>query len=423
MVNLIKFIHTADIHFGVENYGKIDPETGLNYRFLDFVKAFNFCVNAAIKNDVDLFIIAGDAYKTANPTPTQQKFLLQALLQLQKHDIQIAIVVGNHDYPVSFGKAHALDVYSNLPVEGFHVFSSVESKLIQTKSGPVQVVGVAWPSRQILRGCNFDKNLSNFEIVKKISQVTSEKIKKICLKLDEKIPTILTGHLTVDQGVFSGSEKKAIFGNDPLFSCSDLTVSPVDYVALGHLHRYQNLNKNEKVPVVYSGSLERIDFGELRDEKGFCLGEIGLENGEKKCAYKFLPVPTRKMIQISVKLESGKDFTQQICDQVKTYNLFGAIVKLVYFLPQGSKDTTNSSQVMHALKDAWFIASVIPVHSPLTRNLRSNGLENIELDNLLKIHFQNRFKDDEKKVENFIAKSKSLLDEFEKDEMTKESKI
>ncbi|MFS8506793.1 MAG: hypothetical protein LVQ75_01505 [Candidatus Babeliales bacterium] len=53
---MIKVIHTADIHFGMENYGKIDPETGIHTRLLDFEKALNFCIDYAIEQEVDLFL-------------------------------------------------------------------------------------------------------------------------------------------------------------------------------------------------------------------------------------------------------------------------------------------------------------------------------------------------------------------------------
>jgi DNA repair protein SbcD/Mre11 len=79
---MIRFIHTADVHFGMENYGKIDAQTGIHSRLLDFKQSFDRCIDYAINQNVDLFVFAGDAYKTANPTPTQQKLLMQSLLRL-----------------------------------------------------------------------------------------------------------------------------------------------------------------------------------------------------------------------------------------------------------------------------------------------------------------------------------------------------
>ncbi len=124
---MIRFIHTADIHFGMENYGKIDPTTGIHTRLLDFQKALDFCIDYALKENVDFFLFSGDAYKTINPTPTQQRLLLKCFLRLQQANIPLVIIVGNHDNPLSFGKANTLDLFSDLPLSGFHVMAKPTS--------------------------------------------------------------------------------------------------------------------------------------------------------------------------------------------------------------------------------------------------------------------------------------------------------
>jgi len=144
---MIKFIHTADIHFGMENYGRIDPVTGIHSRLLDFKQSLDQCIDYAIEQHVDLFVFAGDAYKTAHPSPTQQKLLMGCFMRLYKANIPVVITVGNHDNPLSFGKANALDIFAHLPVDGFYVCSKPQSITIQTKSGPVQIVGIPWPNR------------------------------------------------------------------------------------------------------------------------------------------------------------------------------------------------------------------------------------------------------------------------------------
>lgn len=392
---MIKVLHTADVHIGVENYGRIDNSTGLHSRLLDFAKTLNFCIDKAIDEDVDLFILAGDAYKTAVPTPTHQKILFNALLRLQVAGIQVVIVVGNHDHPVSFGRAHALDIYSDLPMDGFYVFSKPEIKNILTKRGIVQVVGIPWPSRQNLvaksdlRYKEFDK------VTTHISCSVAEIIKNLASQLDQSLPAVLTGHLTVNNGVFSGSEKRAVFGNDPLFTPGELAIAPFNYVALGHLHRYQSLNLKGQTPVVYSGSLDRIDFGEVRDSKGFVIVEIDTIKETEKLIHRFANVnfiqtPVREMVVINVFLEkeSSDPFTKQILAEIKKYDLVGSIVKLFYHIPSGAVDTVDLGLINKALEDAWFIVGVIPVviQQQSSRNQRTLGknLESLVPEDLLK---------------------------------------
>ena len=70
---MIKLLHFADLHLGVENYGRIDPATGLSTRLVDFLRAYDQVVDYALENDISLVIFAGDAYKTRDPNPTYQR--------------------------------------------------------------------------------------------------------------------------------------------------------------------------------------------------------------------------------------------------------------------------------------------------------------------------------------------------------------
>ena len=368
---MIKFFHVADTHFGVENYGKIDHGTGMHSRFLDFVKSFERCVDQAVESKIDFFLFCGDAYKTAYPTPTQQKQFLRLLFKLQQAKIPVVSIVGNHDHPLSFGKTHALDIFNTVPLEGLHVFSKPGVIKLETKSGPVQVVGIPWPMRHNIMTKKEHRHKDPSEIAAYISEKVGVIIRDFASKLDSDIPAVLAGHLTVSSGVFSGSEKCAIFGSDPVLLPSQLAIEPFDYVALGHLHRHQNLNKDGRVPVVYSGSTERIDFGERREEKGFCSVVI---NSKKKwgerCSYEFVKIETRPMVQIEVALESGKNQTRQLVEAIEKHEIDGAIVKIVYHISGDSTDKVDLLAVQRACSLAMCVASITPVRKQASRERR-----------------------------------------------------
>ena len=139
---MITFVHTADIHFGMENYGHIDPTTGIHTRLHDFAQSLHVCIDSAIERSVDFFLFCGDAYKTHHPTQTQQRMLFECLLRLYKAQIPVVIVIGNHDNPLSFGKAHALHLFGQLPLDGFYVIDKPSILNLQTKNGMVQIVGI-----------------------------------------------------------------------------------------------------------------------------------------------------------------------------------------------------------------------------------------------------------------------------------------
>ena len=68
-----KILHFADAHIDMANYGRHDAQTGLPVRVMDFLKSLDTIVDAAIEEQVDLVLFAGDAYKDRNPAPTFQR--------------------------------------------------------------------------------------------------------------------------------------------------------------------------------------------------------------------------------------------------------------------------------------------------------------------------------------------------------------
>ena len=384
---MIRFIHTADIHFGMENYGRIDPTTGIHTRLLDFERALNFCIDYALEQQVDFFLFSGDAYKTINPTPTQQHLLLKCFLRLQQAGIPLVIIVGNHDNPLSFGKSNTLDVFNDLPLDGFHVIAKPTQLTLQTKGGPVNIVGIPWPSRSNIAVNINHAYKSAALLTQHIANSVSALIAHYAQNLDDSIPAVLAGHLTVSSGIFSGSEKRAIYGNDPVLLPSQLALAPFDYVALGHLHRYQNLNPNGYPAIVYSGSIERIDFGERKEEKGFCVVTI-----EKKdvTSHEFIKTPARPFIQVEVKLTDNQDQTTQLLDALKKHDLRDAIVKILYHVPPRKKDTVDLQIIIRACEHAMHVVSITPIHAPETREKRTTMNISMDLKTLLSTYFDTK---------------------------------
>lgn len=405
---MIQFIHTADVHFGMENYGKIDQKTGIHTRLLDFAHAFNFCIDTAIEKQVDFFLFSGDAYKTAHPSPTQQKLLVQALLRLHKANIPTIIVVGNHDNPLSFGKANSLDIFGSLPLDGFYVIAKPMVVNLVTKNGPVNILGIPWPTRNSLSIDNRHVYKSAAEITTYISRAVTHIVAEEARHLDPEVPAVLAGHLTVSSGIFSGSEKRAIYGTDPTFLPSQLAIAPFDYVALGHLHRYQNLNPHGYPAVVYSGSIDRIDFGERKEEKGFCLVTI-----EKKgsTSHEFIKTPIRPFIQIEVKLTPEQNQTEVIVQAIRKQSIAGAVVKIVYHVPESVRDTVDLKKIQYACESAMYLVGIIPVRINPVRERRIGAVKTtMDLSSLLSTYFDSK-PDLKSKKDALIEKALMLAQE------------
>ena len=376
---MITFVHTADIHFGMENYGRVDPQTGIHTRLLDFKKSLETCIDDAIARNVDLFLFSGDAYKTAYPSPTQQRLLMELFFKLFAANIPVVIVVGNHDQPLSFGKTNAIDVFSQVPIGGFHVFSKPGILRLVTKNGPIQIVGIPWPTRHNVITKDEHRTCKSTEITAYLAEQVGSIITTFAEQLNPDEPAVLAAHLTVSNGIFSGSEKCAVYGSDPLFLPSSLAHPAFDYVALGHLHRYQNLNPNGYPAVVYAGSIDRIDFGERKETKGYCI--VKIETGcdpdhaagrkyRTSGSHEFVPLKTRPFIQVDVELPPGSDHTAIVLAAIGQYDITDAIVKIKYYINEDGPDLVDLSAITAALKPALYVAGIVPVRAPRQRTQR-----------------------------------------------------
>jgi exonuclease SbcD len=273
----------------------------------------------------------------------------------------------------------------------------------------VQIVGIPWPSRHSLIAKTDIRFKNSQEIVEYLSSSVASIIHDLAEQLDPTLPAVLAGHLTVSEGIFSGSERIAILGSDPILFPSQLAIEPFDYVALGHLHRFQDLNRGGRCPIVYSGSLERIDFGERNDTKGFCYITI---DDAKKTAYSFIHTPSRPMIQCDVQLNREENQTEQILRALRMHDLTDAIVKIVYHIPEEMNDLVELSVVQSACKAAWHVASITPIHKPKLRERRAQVSVQMGDEELLLQYLKMKQCSDEK-IEHLLKKAENLKIKYE----------
>ena len=107
MADPIRILHFADLHIGMENYGRLDPGTGLNLRVVDFLRRLDEVVTYAITHEADAVLFAGDAFRTRTPSPTHQREFAQRIRRLSEAAIPTVLLVGNHDIPLmEIGRAH-----------------------------------------------------------------------------------------------------------------------------------------------------------------------------------------------------------------------------------------------------------------------------------------------------------------------------
>jgi exonuclease SbcD len=189
------------------------------------------------------------------------------------------------------------------------------------------------------------------EIEDRLRQLISEWLGK----KDVSLPMVLTAHASIEGAVY-GQERSVILGNDLTFSGSLLKDPRIDYVAMGHIHKAQDVNSGGKPPVVYPGSIERVDFGEAGDDKFFSMVELKL--GET--TYQLRKLPGRKFIDRSIQFEESTsipdagDFMQRIMEKLPTSDIMeNAMVRLVVRYPRDWEALLDETALRKAAEKAF----------------------------------------------------------------------
>ncbi|MGI8912898.1 MAG: metallophosphoesterase family protein [Chloroflexota bacterium] len=347
---MIRILHFADLHLGVENYGRLDPSTGLNTRVQDFLSALDAVVDRAIGEEVDAVLFAGDAYKTKDPNVTYQREFARRLARLIGAGIPTVLLTGNHDIPNAMGRATSLDIYDALALDQVKVITKPESFVLSTKSGPLQIVGLPWLHRNRFLEGEDVREKSAEEIEHDLASTVEEWLAKQAAALDPSIPAVALIHASV-QGARFGSERNLLLGRDLVLTPSSLDRPEFAYVALGHIHRYQRLSTQR--PIFYAGSLERIDFGEESEEKGFLLVEV--EPGEARPT--FCPWAARPFRTVDVALK-GDQPTEQVLAALNAEPYAEAVVRLRVGGTAEQLQRLRMPELITAARDASYFAGL-----------------------------------------------------------------
>jgi exonuclease SbcD len=328
---MVKLLHFADAHIDIAAHGKHDPASGLPVRVLDFLKALDAIIDAAINEKVDLVIFAGDAYKDRSPAPTFQREWGRRIMRLSNAGIPTLLLVGNHDISPASGRATTLQEFDTLAVPHVRVIHKPEMlKPADLEGLPVQVLGLPWVFRSGLMAAlelsGTDLNDINEEIELRLSEI----LNKWMEQLDPSLPVILTAHGSV-QGALYGNERTVMLGRDLVLPGGLVKDPRLDYVALGHIHKAQDVNQGSHPPVVYPGSIERVDFGEVGDEKYYVIASI--ERG--KTTYEFHKLDGRRFFDRSVKLTDQNGLMDKVMAVLPSQiDLQDAIVRLTVEYPR-----------------------------------------------------------------------------------------
>lgn len=341
----MRILACADIHLGSGlQYGR-DDATGTNSRMADWLDTMDNITDIAVENQVDAVIFAGDLFKDRRPTPQLLAYAIRWLNGF--YPCPIVLIVGNHDLNGD-GSMGPVELMALLESEKIYVSSQPEILTVSTKSGELQVVTMPTFSTSTVKQYDEFRGLPVDQLNTMLAQKGTDIIRYLADQLDPGLPAILALHGTVS-GAVNGSERSMMMAQEPIFALHDIALPQFSYVALGHVHRHQALSTLPgQPPVVYSGSIERVDFGEL-EPKGVVIADFGVPGAvyPKPTKWEFVDLNTRPFVQIDL-------------DPKNIPDVGGAVVKATIQTDLETAKTLSTMQISKQLYEAGasFVAGV-----------------------------------------------------------------
>ncbi len=350
---MVRLLHLADVHLGSGlSHGRLNPATGLNSRFEDFCASLARCIDHALAEAVDLVLFGGDAFPDATPPPLHQEAFARQIYRLVEAEIPVVLLVGNHDQ-YGLGQAgSSMAIFRTLAVPHVIVGDQLTTHRIRTRQGWVQVTTLPWLNHSALLAlpelaqADDGERLQRLEIALAAEEAT----------LDPTIPAILLAHVMVDQAQF-GAERHLAVGKGFTVPLAMLVRPAYHYVALGHVHRHQIFETTP--PVVYPGSIDRVDFGEEGETKGCIMAAVSPE----ATSVEFVPLPTRPFVTLRLDLTTTPEPTATTLAAIEAAAITDAVVRLIYTLRADQQLDLKAIQA--ALSAASHFRLSGTVHTPI----------------------------------------------------------
>ena len=318
MANL-KLLHTADLHLGTtfkdlpEGLGGKSKE-----RIEDYLRQLERIKEELVSGEYDFLIIAGDIFTNIRPDSFLFDEFAKFVRSVTQEEVKVITIAGNHDQPRVRNTEPYLKAFFDIGAPDFYFFRNPASVCLEGSRSKRRVRFVCLPYIPW-------QTLDPVEYTNMISR-NVEELREVGEGYDY---TIVVAHYYVE-GAVAGSEHRLItFGDPPL---PKSIFDWADMVCLGHMHRHQSLGEN----LVYSGSIERIDFGEADEEKGF----VTIKEEGSKLRFEFKSLPCRPLLTFPkdapLDLSKEPDPTKAIKSFIQGLSgIEGAIVRLRLKLSTG----------------------------------------------------------------------------------------
>lgn len=406
----MKMLHTSDWHIG--NYP--GPEqNGVNLRGKDIYDCLQFMTDKAKAEQPDLIVISGDLFHAAKVWADRGLNETYNAINIIKELSEIAPVcvlrgTPNHDGDEQFKMMQ--EVFKD--EEAITIFDTPQAEVIRTKGGNINVAALPGFDRGVFRA-KFP-GLSKEEE----NQVFTEDLGKIVLSLkamcDPAYPSILMSHYTVPGCNTESGQTQFLAQFEPVIVPEALDAAGFDLVALGHIHRPQQVPSCQNT--YYSGAINAMNFNDEGQERGFWIHDINLGTHE------FIITPSREFKTICMDNEDVSEFNAGNIDEVGTKlwrgDIDSKVVRVLYNCTDEANKALNKALLEKELYSdgAFWVQEITPEKITITANRNDLSEKNSPEDNLREYLLEKAVSDD--KIVDIIEAARPIIAEASANSIT-----
>jgi len=352
----------ADIHAGLNFNFRIDPDTGISERARDFHQNFVRAAQFAIEHQSKLFVVLGDLFERAHVAPTFREWIRKDIIEpLGEAGVEIWLIAGNHDQPKSSARATSLQDFRGYPHVKVYTGPAEEYLEIEGKTVAALIVPYLHPEQVVRATKSASSQKVSIEQQYRIGQklFRNQLAKKASsLKAEFKV---LFAHFYIEGAKLRETRYPTVLPGEFQFNLQ-MIPNNLDLAIFGHVHLHQVIGKRGTTEIMYPGAIERIDWGERNDKKGFLIVRPFAPR-----KWEFIELPTREMIQIPVHLPTGtEDPTAAILAKIPR-DVTGKMIRLEIKAGEGIRPKILDSKIEEQLK--WAFRSEIRITDLLTEKI------------------------------------------------------
>lgn len=286
----MRIIHTSDWHLGQYFFTKT--------RAQEHQQFFDWLLEQIREQQVDALIVAGDIFDTGSPPSYARELYNRFVVAIRDTQCQLIILGGNHDSVATLNESKSLLACLNTTViANVHTETPQAPIILYQKNHMPGALLCAIPylrPRDMVNSKSGQSGAEKQHVLKEAIADYYQRQYQAALDLRKQlkvnIPIIATGHLTTIGASVSDSVREIYIGTLEAFNAT--LFPPFDYIALGHIHRPQRVNKSGHIR--YSGSPIPLSFDESAQQKSVCL--IDFEQ-DKLAEMTLLPIPEFQLLR------------------------------------------------------------------------------------------------------------------------------